>query len=357
MVTFHLPTKRIRAVTSPTGQVWVASLDGGDLPGEFASAIAATRELDWLAFYTVFADQRLRPSLITDEAITLAAQVFRAFFRTPAQRASADKALTRYLHDAAGRARWRITPDGLLEVQPTRASREPYHVRHQPLDDHTEPREPPYQVQETCTCPDAAYREADHAGMCKHVALRVLLVIAQLGVARLKHLIEALRASTHEASLPAVPPAVANLPAAPTTVAAPLPIPCVAQDEFAFVELDALLLVGALFVVRTANQTLTAPIQVSAQMGQIELALSGQSHLVRLVGRDGAGSCVTQIEPAPFELIWKHARALSQALKHQPVQLFLSAGDLVLCAPGSDPEEAGGTFTLTSATSALAIGA
>lgn len=49
-----------------------------------------------------------------------------------------------------------------------------------------------YQVRETCTCKDVYVRAARHGGMCKHLALRVLLILAQMGVAKLRHLLDAM---------------------------------------------------------------------------------------------------------------------------------------------------------------------
>jgi hypothetical protein len=131
---------------------------------------------------------------------------------------------------------------------------------------------------------------------------------------------------------------------------APLP----EHDTFAFAELDARVLAGALFFLRAANQAAPGPIHLAVRDGLVELTLADGTHLVRLAAQDSGGSCVTTITPEPFELIWEHARALSRSCRDYPVQLFVSPGDVVLCAPGSDPEASGGAFTLSDAAAALA---
>jgi hypothetical protein len=103
----------------------------------------------------------------------LVEKVAHAFFRTDEVRKSLAKGMD--LLDQGSEGRWWI--DGqTIKVAPASGK-----------------SSKSYQVQPSgCTCKDVYVRAARHGGMCKHLALRVLLILAQMGVGKLRHLLDAM---------------------------------------------------------------------------------------------------------------------------------------------------------------------
>src|SRR5262249_44071184 len=94
-----------------------------------------------------------------------------------------------------------------------------------------------YAVTMTCECKDFYARAHEHGGVCKHVAARLLLSLAQQGVAFLKHLRDAL--DTHASSL--LPQEQTATFAAPTIDNDQSKSHALADDDtqtLAFVEID-----------------------------------------------------------------------------------------------------------------------
>lgn len=324
----HLPTKQIRPAPADAG--YTAALDGAALPGAFLSAADAGRELDLAAYYRLLPAQGLDPLWAPDAAtIDLALRVFPALFRHPALRASADKAFAAYLGAADGWDRWAIRPDGSLEVQPTARRRaraagpsrpaEPYHIT------YTAPSaayaaETPWQIRHTCTCPDVVFREAAHGGVCKHVALALLLRLAQAGAAALGRLSDQLRAAADQAGLPAAPPPI---PAAP-------PDDGPAAD-LAFIELPARQLSAALAAARAACDP---PGLVTLRLAEGACAIwAGDSPAptLQLAGHDGGGTVTRTLAPRQLDLICAYLQHTAAASPDLPVQLLLTPDDLSLC--------------------------
>lgn len=100
---------------------------------------------------------------------------------------------------------------------------------------------PPEQVTMQCDCRDFWTRTQHHGGVCKHIAARLPLFLAQRGVAQLKHLRDALDGAPAPQAQPE--PAALAVPAASMEPAA-----APAADALAFVVLGGLDLAAALFL-------------------------------------------------------------------------------------------------------------
>ncbi len=184
-----------RYADSDSALAWDVYLDDRLVASEYVALADARMELDFAVWYALFSEAALNPgALITDEALGLATQVFHRLF-------SAEK-----IQEKALTAREKIIASGIYSVQ----SDGSLNV----LASSSRGKQSSYTVTSTCTCKDFFTHAHLRGGVCKHIAARMLLVLAQHGVGYLKHLRDALDATpviihtiTPAASAPIVPEA------------------------------------------------------------------------------------------------------------------------------------------------------
>lgn len=387
----HIPVKQLgtvvrnREVAGKPHEVcmYVATVDGVEI-GDFKDSELAVMEADWCAYYQVFSDQLLRYGLAFDqESITLAIKLFKVFFRGETVRKSGESAVEAYLsheefHTAfpasleeVEAAKWFITEDGTLNIKPTPKKRKgeeipteagpPYLITHEQAQQQDAAAEEPgrfrWQVQETCTCPDVVNRAWKHSGMCKHVALRTILMMAQYGREYLESVVAALRAGagqpaqqqTLPLSLPDPEPTPAPAPApqaapvalavspAPVEEAPPAPSePAPATLPEIYIDLPARHLASAVLFIRTVSEGMGATVLLIN--GLIALSLNDGETTANLSGLAGQGCCEHKLSGPDVEALWLRAQALSKAIKDEPVRLIV--GETVTIEPVNPIAEA-----------------
>jgi hypothetical protein len=293
MTTFHIPHKELRPslkryADGDTSPAWDLYLDGALVASEIVSPIEAQLELDQIAYCALFGDTPLAPELpITDEALGLALAVFNRLFSV--EKVQEKGRLARDKIIAAGM--YTITSTGDLSVMAsTGRGSVAYAVTTAAAEEDTR-----YTVTMACECRDFFARAHEHGGICKHVAARLLLSLAQRGVGLLKHLRDALDTASSTIHV--------------TQQTSPTETPLSAPEEtaaLAFVEIDATDLLAALRLGRRGG----APVTIRAAQGTLELR-AGVTQLV-IPGLEGAACAATQLDQEAFSSLYEQLRPVAK---------------------------------------------
>jgi len=289
---------------------WDVYLDDRQIASEYVALADARMELDFALWYALFGEATLHAeALVTDEALGLAMQVFNRLFSAEK---ILDKALTaRDKIIAAGI--YAIQADGTLSV----------------LASSGRGTQSSYLVSTTCTCKDFFTHAHRRGGVCKHIAARMLLLLAQHGVGYLKHLRDALDAR------PVVIHGLAPVEPSPAVVPT--------SDEppaLACLSITAADLAAALFLVLRAG----TPIDIHLNNGALCL-VSGAIDLT-LPGLDGSDSCSIQLSAEALSALYQELRPITRSLGL--LTLFAAQdGSLIIASPDTD-------FSVTAQGTALA---
>jgi hypothetical protein len=303
---------------------WDLELDGQLVASDYASQAEAQMELDLVAWYALFGDAPPSPDRpITDEALGLALAVFNRCFTVMAVQEKARLALNSIITPGI----YTILADGSLSVLASsgRGKRTSYTVtaRKTPRDTVDEDAGASYQVTMACECRDFWVRPHVHGDICKHVAARLLLFLAQLGVAYLKHLRDAL--DTHERSeaadkdgSEAITTSNANSEDAAD------------EDASAFLTIGAADLAAALFLTIRAGK----PVELRAEQGALHLIADTVD--LTVPGSDGDGSAAIRLEHAALAALYEQLRPVAKIAGTLHVFVEPSDGAIVLCGHGDD---------------------
>ena len=292
---------------------WDLYLDGKLVASGYTSQAAAQMELDLVAWYGLFGDAPLSPDKpITDEALALALTVFNRCFTAIKVQEKARTALEKIIRAGI----YTIQPDGSLSIMASssRGRQTLYTIRAcKTLKDDVEENAEEYQMTMECECKDFYTRAHDHGGVCKHVAARLLLFLAQLGVAYLKHLRDALDTcevvSTSVVAVTATPddPASAD------------------EDAMAFLGISASELAAALFLTARAG----TPVEVRAESGRLHL-VAGIIDLT-FPCLDGHGNAAVRLEADAFTALYDQLRPAARSVGAITVFVEPSDGSVYLC--------------------------
>ncbi len=333
----HIPQRELRPGTKcyPDGTsapAWDVYLDGELIASEYASEAEALLELDLAAWHALFGDAALTPTaLITDEAIGLAMQVFNRLFGSEKVQKKALDARDKILRPRI----YTIHADGSLSVLATSGKGQTsYAVTVQPTtcsetDDASDA--PRYRVTIACECRDFYTRAHAHGGICKHVAARMLLALAQRGAGALKHLRDALDTST-----PSTVPS--DISMAELTSAEP---EAVTEHASAFVTIDASDLAAGLFLITRAALS----VDLLAVHGTLRLS-AGPIDLI-IPCRDGDGTAAVRLEHATVTALYDQLRPDARCAGLLNLFVEPSDGSLFVCGEAGFAAEASGTV-LTS---------
>lgn len=320
MTAMIIPKKTLRPAAThgegdSTAPAWDLYLDGELVASGYLSEGAARMELDLAAWYTLFGEAPLVSEIpITEEALDLALAVFNRLFTTEKIQEKGRLALEKIIHAEI----YTIAVDGSLRVLASsgRGKQTSYTVTaHTSIrDDAADSLIGSYHVTMACGCKDFYARAHEHGGVCKHIAARLLLFLAQRGVAALKHLHDALDSedtvlsSTISTSTPADEPFATD------------------EDSMAFVTIAAADLAAALFLTLRA----TTPIQLRAERGRLHLA--GEVIDLQLRCLDGSGTAAVSLEANVMSTLYDQLR--SAARNAGAITLFVetTSGSVYLCS-------------------------
>lgn len=320
MTTIIIPKKALRPAPADVADdtaapAWDLYLDGALVASGYLSEVAARMELDLGAWYALFGEAPLVPEIpIVDEALDLALAMFEHLFTTAKIREKAHLALEKIIRAEI----YTIAADGSLRVLASsgRGKQASYTVTaHATL--HAEQADgdlASYHVTMTCGCKDFYARTHEHGGVCKHVAARLLLFLAQRGVAALKHLRDALDSEE------ALPSSIIR-----TTALADEPL-ATDEDGMAFVTVAAADLAAALFLTLRA----TTPIELRAERGGLHLV--GELIDLKLRCLDGSGTAAVSLEADVLSTLYDQLRPAVRSAG--PITLFVetTSGSVYLCS-------------------------
>jgi hypothetical protein len=191
-----IPHKAV--IPIPTDDTWDIYLNRQLVASSYPSELAAQLELDVIAFYAMFGTLHLDPrGAVTDQAVDLAMQFMWQLFQADAVRLRIERARREIIQTTSVMPIYTIQPDGSLRVRASHPRSGQPHVYHvsttilpHTADNYLLPER--CRIREACDCPDFAQRMQQHAGICKHVAAKLILFLAQQGAEALKHLNDAL---------------------------------------------------------------------------------------------------------------------------------------------------------------------
>ena len=296
-----------RYADSDSTPAWDVYLDNRLVASEYVTLADARMELDFALWYALFAEAALSPNaLIIDEALDLAQQVFHRLF-------SAEK-----IQEKALNARDKIIGTGIYSIQSDGSL--------SVLASSSRGKQSSYTVTSTCTCKDFFTRAHLRGGVCKHIAARMLLVLAQYGVGYLKHLRDALDATpviihtiTPAASAPIVPEATDDAQHALSGDAPGL----------AFLNIGAADLAAALFLAQRAG----TPVEIHVNNGALRL-VAGAIDL-SLPCLDGSDICSVRLEADALVALYEQLRL---AVKSMGMLILFAAtdGSVILNSQDSD---------------------
>jgi hypothetical protein len=322
----RIPLKELRpglkryedGTSTPAWEVWI----NGDLvASDYTSQPQARMELDLAAWYALFDDAPPSPNLpLTDEALGLAMQVFNRLFGAEKVQEKARTARDKIIKPGI----YTINDDGSLSVMASSGKgKVSYAVKAQrvlrvEVEAEAEPEPDGYAVTTACECRDFYARAHEHGGVCKHVAARMLLYLAQLGVGRLKHLRDA---------LDAVPQSIrvdtgSSVDSAPEDEAGEGP-------PMAFLSLSASDLAAALFLVSRAG----TPVEIHAENGQLRLVAGPID--VRFPCLDGSEAAAVRIDHDRFKALYDDLRPVATSLGAVTVFVVPSDGTVVISTDDS----------------------
>ena len=310
-------TLRLAAIHSEgdaTTPAWDLYLDGELVASGYLSEVAARMELDLAAWYALFGEAPLLPDTpMTEESLDLALAVFNRLFTIAKIQEKGRLALEKIIRMEI----YTIAVDGSLRVLASsgRGKQASYTVTaHRSLcDDTADSLMGSYHVTMTCGCKDFYARAHEHAGVCKHVAARLLLFLAQRGVAALKHLRDALG---NEETL-ATPSSIAALSDEPLATD---------EDGMAFVTLAAADLTAALFLALRA----TTPIELRAECGSLHLV--GEVADLTLACHDGSGTAAVSLEADVIRTLYDQLRSAARSAGAITIFVETTSGSVYLCS-------------------------
>jgi hypothetical protein len=323
----HIPLKELRpglkryedGTSTPAWEVWI----NGDLvASDYTSQPQALMELDLAAWYALFGDAPPSPNLpLTDEALGLAIQVFNRLFGAEKVQEKARTARDKIIKPGI----YTINVDGSLSVLASSGKgKVSYAVKAQrvlrvEVEADAEPEPDGYAVTTACECRDFYARAHEHGGVCKHVAARMLLYLAQLGVGRLKHLRDALD----------------TVPQSPqVTLGDTASMDSIPQNEaddgppMAFLLLSASDLAAALFLVSRAG----TPVEIHAENGQLRLVAGPID--VRFPCLDGSEAAAVRIDHDRFKALYDDLRPVAPRLG--AVTVFVVSSDATVVISTDD---------------------
>ena len=290
---------------------WDLYLDGELVASGYPSEVAARMELDLAAWYALFGESPLLPDTpMTEEALDLALAVFNRLFTTEKIREKGRLALEKIIRAEI----YTIAVDGSLRVLASsgRGKQTSYTITaHTSIrDDAADSLIGSYHVTMACGCKDFYARAHEHGGVCKHIAARLLLFLAQRGVAALKHLRDAL--DSEETLLSSIISTDESLAAD--------------EDGMAFLTLAAADLAAALFLALRA----TTPIELGAEHGKLRLS-TGATDLT-LACLDGSGTAAVSLEADVLSTLYDQLRPAARSAG--PITLFVetASGSVYLCS-------------------------
>jgi hypothetical protein len=324
----RIPLKELRpglkpyedGTSTPAWEVWI---NGELVASDYTSQPQALMELDLAAWYALFGDAPPSPNLpLTDEALGLAMQVFNRLFGAEKVQEKARTARDKIIKPGI----YTINDDGSLSVLASSGKgKVSYAVKAQrvlrvEVEAEAEPEPDGYAVTTACECRDFYARAHEHGGVCKHVAARMLLYLAQLGVGRLKHLRDALD----------------TVPQSPhVTLGDTASMDSIPQDEagegppMAFLSLSASDLAAALFLVSRAD----TPVEIHAENGQLRLVAGPID--VRFPCLDGSEAAAVRIDHDPFKALYDDLRPVAPRLGAVTVFVVPSDGTVVISTDDS----------------------
>jgi len=187
-----IPHKAI--IPIPTDDTWDIYLNRQLVASGYTSERAAQLQLDLIAFHAMFGVVQLDPrGTVTDQAVDLALQLMRRLFQADPVRLRMERARREIIRTMGTIPLYTIQPDGSLRVRashPRCGQPHVYQVSTIILPSSAENYHLPERcrLREACDCPDFAQRVQQHAGICKHVAAKLILFLAQQGTDALKYL-------------------------------------------------------------------------------------------------------------------------------------------------------------------------
>ena len=294
---------------------WDLYLDGELVASEIVSPLEAQTELDQIAWYALFGDAPLLPDApIPDEALGLALSVFNRLFT--AEKVQEKARLARDKIIKAGI--YTITSAGDLSVMASSGrgkvayAVKTYKTQREGVDAYT--------VTMECECKDFYARAHEHGGVCKHVAARLLLYLAQRGVGFLKHLRDALDTldqptTPPTATLAALQHALDPEPPAADEAAVDMP-------ALAFVEIDATDLLAALRLAHRSGTTVT----MRAEHGTLHLN-AGPTDLT-IPGVDGDAAAAALLDAESFTALYEQLRPAAKTAG--VIAIFVEADGTVI---------------------------
>lgn len=319
MAVITIPKKALRSATAHGGSDttrmgWDLYLDGELVASGYDSEIAAQMELDLAAWYALFGEAPLLPSTpITEEALDLALVVFDRLFTTEKIQNKGRLALEKIIRTEI----YTIAADGSLRVLASSGcgKQASYTVTaHTSLrDDAADGLSGSYHVTMACGCKDFYARAHEHGGICKHVAARLLLFLAQRGVAVLKHFRDAL--DSEEITTTSI-----------LTSATPDEPLATDEDGMAFITLAAADLAAALFL---ALRT-TTPIELRAEHGKLCLT-AGATNLT-LACLEGNGIAGVGLEASALSVLYDQLRPTAKSGGTMTLFVEPRDGSVYLCS-------------------------
>jgi hypothetical protein len=324
----RLPHKELRPsikhyADGDTSPAWNLFLDGVLVASEIVSPLEAQLELDLIAWYALFGEAVLAAdALLTQEALGLALAVFNRLFTTLKVQEKARITLQTIITPGI----YTITAHGGLSILASSGKgKTAYAVTAQqtPIDETGAS----YAVTMGCECKDFYARAHEHGGVCKHVAARLLLSLAQRGVAFLKHLRDKL--DTQASSLPTqVPTATLALGANDNDrLIADAPADADAQT-LAFVEIDATDLLAALRLAQRGGTQVT----MYAEHGTVRL-IADTTELT-LPGLDGDGAAAVQLDAVALNALYDQLRPAAKTAGVIAIFIEPSDGQVILDGRG-----------------------
>jgi hypothetical protein len=326
--TFRLPHKELRPSSKryadgDTTPAWDLYLDDELVASEIVSQLEAQMELDLIAWYALFGEAALAAdALLTEEALGLALAVFNRLFTTLKVQEKARIALQTIITPGI----YTVTTHGELSILASSGKgKTAYAVTAQqtPIDETGTS----YAVTMACECKDFYARAHEHGGVCKHVAARLLLSLAQRGVAFLKHLRDAL--DTQASSLPTqVSTATLALGAIDNDpLIADAPAEAGAQT-LAFVEIDATDLLAALRLAQRGGTHVT----MYAEHGILRL-IADTTELT-LPGLDGDGAAAVQLDAVACLTLYEQLRPAAKTAGVIAIFIEPADGQVILDGRG-----------------------
>ena len=310
---------------------WDLYLDDELVASGYLSEVAARMELDLAAWYALFGEAPLVPDTpMTEETLHLAFAVFNRLFTTEKIQEKGRLALETIIRAEI----YTIAADGSLHVLASsgRGKQSSYTVTAYTSQSDDAAGSGSSQVSMACGCKDFYARAHEHGGVCKHVAARLLLFLAQRGVAALHQIRDAL---DREATLP---------PSITSTIEA-ADAPCAAdEDAMAFVRIHASDLAAALFLALRS----TAPVELRAKRGRLHLV--GSITDLTLGCLDGSGTAAVSLETTVLRTLYDQLCLATTSA--DILTLFVESldGSVYVCSQGEAfSAEASGTPIINTA--------